>query len=62
MGTNRTTYRAMHMNVDAELLGELDTYRTEGMSRVKHVHAALRLYLTHLKGKNGRSMDWTGRR
>lgn len=51
------TYRPVHLNVDAELLAELDEYRTGLMPRSKHIHAALEMYLAHLK-KHGRRTVW----
>jgi hypothetical protein len=39
------TYRPVYLNVDAELLGRLDEYKSTAMPRSKHIHAALELYL-----------------
>ena len=57
------TYRPIHVNVDAELLGQLDEYRSPSMPRSQHIHAALRLYLDHLEKHDARKSVWLiGRR
>ena len=52
------TYRPIHLNVDAELLGKLDEYRSQSMPRSQHIHAALRLYLDHLEKQDTRKSVW----
>ena len=57
------TYRPIHLNVDAELLGQLDEYRSPSMPRSQHIHVALRMYLEHLKEQDTRKSVWLiGRR
>lgn len=53
------TYRPIHLNVDAELLGQLDEYRSSSMPRSQHIHAALELYLEHLSKKGTRKSVWS---
>lgn len=53
------TYRPIHLNVDAELLGQLDEYKSASMPRTKHIHAALELYVEHLRKKGARKSVWT---
>ena len=52
------TYRPIHLNVDAELLGQLDEYRSSTMPRSQHIHAALRMYLDHQKKQGTRKSVW----
>ena len=52
------TYRPIHLNVDAELLGQLDEYRSQSMPRSQHIHAALRMYVEHLQKQNTRKSVW----
>jgi len=52
------TYRPIHLNVDAHLLGRLDEYRSTSTPRSQHIHAALELYLEHLKTKGARKSVW----
>ena len=52
------TYRPIHLNVDAELLGRLDEYRSNAMPRSKHIHAAIELYLDHLEKTGARKSVW----
>ena len=56
--TNKT-YRPIHLNVDAELLGQLDEYRSLSMPPTKHIHATLGLYIEHLKKRGARKSNWT---
>lgn len=53
------TFRPIHLNVDAKILGELDEYRSASMSRSKHIHQALVLYLEYLKKKGVRRTVWS---
>ena len=53
------TYRPIHLNVDAELLGRLDEYRSASMPRSQHIHAALELYVEHLRKSGARKSVWT---
>lgn len=43
------TYRPIHLNVDADLLGRLDEYRSPSMPRSQHIHAALELCKRRLR-------------
>jgi len=52
------TYRPIHLNVDADLLGKLDEYRSNAMPRSKHIHAAIELYLDHLEKAGARKSVW----
>lgn len=52
------TYRPVNTLVDAELLGQLDEYKGS-MSRTKHIHAALELYVEHLRKTGARKSVWT---
>ena len=52
------TYRPIHVNVDAELLGQLDEYRSPSMPRSQHIHAALRMYVDHLEKQGNRKSVW----
>ena len=54
-----TTYRPVHLNVDADLLGRLDEYKSASMPRSKHIHAALELYVDHLQRKGARKSVWS---
>ena len=42
------TYRPIHLNVDADLLGRLDEYKSSNMPRSRLIHEALEHYLEHL--------------
>ena len=53
------TYRPVNLNVDAELLGRLDEYKTGTMTRSKLIHAALELYLEHLQANTSRKPTWS---
>jgi len=53
------TYRPVHLNVDADLLGRLDEYRSTAMPRSKLIHAALELYLEHLTKNGARKSVWS---
>lgn len=53
------TYRPVNLNVDADLLGRLDEYRTGSMPRSKLIHAALEHYLEHLKRNGARKSTWS---
>jgi metal-responsive CopG/Arc/MetJ family transcriptional regulator len=53
------TYRPIHLNVDADLLGRLDEYRSVATPRSQHIHAALELYLEHLKTQGAQKSVWT---
>lgn len=53
------TYRPIHLNVDASLLARLDEYKSASMSRSKHIHAALEMYVEHLRKKGARKSIWT---
>lgn len=57
--TYERTYRPIHLNVDAELLGRLDEYRSTSTPRSQHIHAALELYLEHLQTKGTRKTVWS---
>ena len=52
------TYRPIHLNVDAELLGQLDEYRSPSMPRSQHIHVALRMYVDHLEKQDTRKSVW----
>ena len=56
--TYEKTYRPVCINIDAELLGRLDEYQSRSMSRTKHIHAALELYLDHLFETDARKSVW----
>ena len=53
------TYRPIHLNVDADLLGRLDEYRSASMPRSQHIHAALEMYVEHLRKKGTRKSVWS---
>lgn len=53
------TYRPVHLNVDAELLGRLDEYRSPAMPRTKHIHAALEMYLEDLCRRGEQKTTWS---
>jgi hypothetical protein len=53
------TYRPVNLNVDANLLGRIDEYRTGTMTRSKIIHAALELYLEHLQRNGARKSTWS---
>jgi hypothetical protein len=53
------TYRPVYLNVDAELLGRLDEYKSTATPRSKHIHAALELYLEHLNKTGVRKSVWS---
>jgi metal-responsive CopG/Arc/MetJ family transcriptional regulator len=53
------TYRPIHLNVDAELLGRLDEYRSTTMPRSQLIHAALEHYLEHLQTNGTRKSTWS---
>jgi hypothetical protein len=53
------TYRPVNLNVDAELLGRLDAYKTGTITRSKLIHAALELYLEHLQRQGARKSTWS---
>jgi metal-responsive CopG/Arc/MetJ family transcriptional regulator len=53
------TYRPVNLNVDAELLGRLDAYKTGTISRSRLIHAALELYLEHLEHNGARKSTWS---
>jgi metal-responsive CopG/Arc/MetJ family transcriptional regulator len=53
------TYRPIHLNVDADLLGRLDDYRSATMPRSKLIHAALEHYLDHLQKTGARKSTWS---
>lgn len=53
------TYRPVHLNVDADLLGRLDEYRSPATPRSKLIHAALELYLEDLKKHGARKTTWS---
>jgi len=53
------TYRPIQLNVDADLLGRLDKYRSASMPRSQHIHAALELYVEHLRKKGAKKSVWT---
>ena len=53
------TFRPIHLNIDATILGELDEYRSGTMSRSKHIHEALVLYLEYLNKKGVRKSIWS---
>jgi metal-responsive CopG/Arc/MetJ family transcriptional regulator len=53
------TYRPIHLNIDADLLGRLDEYRSSTMPRSKLIHAALEHYLEHLKKQGVRKSTWS---
>jgi metal-responsive CopG/Arc/MetJ family transcriptional regulator len=56
--TYEKTYRPIHLNVDAELLGRLDEYKSSTMPRSQHIHAALRMYVEHLEKQGARKSVW----
>ena len=53
------TYRPIQLNVDADLLGRLDEYRSASMPRSQHIHAGLELYVEHLRKKGAKKSVWT---
>lgn len=53
------TYRPVHLDVDADLLGRLDQYRSSSMPRSKLIHAAIELYLQHLEKSGARKATWS---
>ena len=53
------TYRPVNLNVDADLLGRLDEYRSSSMTRSKLIHAAIELYLEHLEQSGARKATWS---
>ena len=53
------TYRPIQVLMDAELLGQLDEYNGGSMPRSKHIHAAVELYLEHLRKTGARKSVWT---
>lgn len=53
------TYRPIHLNVDADLLGRLDEYRSTEMPRSQLIHAALEHYLVHLEKNGTRKSTWS---
>ena len=53
------TYRPVNLNVDAELLGRLDAYKTGTMTRSRLIHAALEMYLEHLQRNGARKSTWS---
>jgi metal-responsive CopG/Arc/MetJ family transcriptional regulator len=53
------TYRPVNLNVDAELLGKIDAYKTGTMTRSKLIHAALEMYLQHLQKSGARKSTWS---
>ena len=52
------TYRPIYLNVDAQILGQLDEYRSSSMPRSKHIHAALEMYIHHLNKTNATKGVW----
>jgi metal-responsive CopG/Arc/MetJ family transcriptional regulator len=56
------TYRPIHLNVYANLLGRLDEYRSASTARSQHIHEAIELYIEHLEQqgrvKNTWSIGW----
>ena len=52
------TYRPIYLNVDAQILGQLDEYRSSSMPRTKHIHAALEMYIHHLHKTNAKKNVW----
>ncbi len=53
------TYRAIHLNVDAALLGQLDEYRSTSTPRTQHIHKALAMYLDHLRKTGVKKSVWS---
>lgn len=53
------TYRPVNLNVDADLLGRIDAYKTAAMPRSKLIHAALELYLEYLQKNGARKSTWS---
>ncbi len=61
--TYNKTYRPIHLNVDANLLGRLDEYRSASTPRSQYIHAAIELYLEHLEQQGRVKTTWSnGRR
>jgi len=48
--TYKKAYRPIHTLVDAHLLGQSDEYKGS-TPRSQHIHAALELYVEHLRKK-----------
>ena len=53
------TYRPVNLNVDAELLGRLDAYKTGTRTRARLIHEAIALYLEHLEKQGARKSTWS---
>ncbi len=53
------TYRPVNLNVDAELLGRLDEYKSGARPRAKLIHEAIELYLEHLQKHGARKSTWS---
>jgi metal-responsive CopG/Arc/MetJ family transcriptional regulator len=53
------TYRPVNLNVDAELLAQLDAYKTGTRTRAKLIHEAIALYLEHLEKHGARKSTWS---
>jgi hypothetical protein len=53
------TYRPIHLNVDADLLGRLDEYKSAKMPRSRLIHAALEHYLEHLQKQGVQKSTWS---
>lgn len=45
----KKTFKPVHINLDAELLGRLDEYRSSECSRTRLIHEAIELYLKKLE-------------
>lgn len=52
------TYRPVLVNFDADLLGRLDEYQSSSISRTKHIHQAIELYLEHLERTGAMKSVW----
>ncbi len=54
----RKTFKPVHVNMDAELLGRLDEYRCSERSRTQLIHEAIELYLEKLENPQETKGIW----
>jgi len=55
------TYRAIHMNIDANVLAAIDEYKSTARPRTKLFHDALEMYIIHLQATNVIKSAWSTR-
>ncbi len=52
------TYRPVCINIDADLLGHLDEYKSRSNSRTQHIHEAIKMYVDHLERIGAEKSVW----